>query len=162
MNRIDHHLDPARVVALRDAIRAEYPDDDDLLIDMIEGETNAIDLIDRLHEEAEEARAMAAALKDREREMAERRTRLERRQEAHKEAIDRIMRVIGLEKIERPLATFSFRRNPSRPIIRDPDLIPDDLCKIERKPIMAEIRKAGDVPGVEWTNGGTSLSIRRK
>jgi len=162
MSRIAHLIDTARIEALRDAIRAQYPDDDDLLADMIEGETDAIDLIDRLHDEAEEARTMASALKDREREMAERRARMEQRQEARKEAIDRIMRVIGLEKIERPMATFSFRRNPPRLVVRDPGLVPDDLCRIERKPLLAEIRKAGDVPGVEWTNGGTSLSIRRK
>jgi len=45
----------------------------------------------------------------------------------------------------------------------DENLLPDELCRITRKPDMAAIKQLETIiPGLAMDNGGTSLTIRRK
>jgi hypothetical protein len=56
---------------------------------------------------------------------------------------------------------WGLRRVPPKPIVQDPDAVPDDLCKFTRRPDMAVIRKAlaggQAVSGVAMDNGGVTI-----
>jgi hypothetical protein len=71
-----------------------------------------------------------------------------------------------LTKLPLPEATVSVRTLPSRPKVFDESAVPDDLCKFSRKPDLDAIKEAIEhgavIPGVTITNGGASLSVRRK
>jgi hypothetical protein len=65
-----------------------------------------------------------------------------------------------------PEATVSVRTLGPRPKVVDEDALPDTLCKFVRKPDMKAIEDALErgesIPGVVMTNGGASLTVRRK
>ena len=51
----------------------------------------------------------------------------------------------------------------AKPVVVDENLLPDELCRVTRKPDMAAIKQLNElIPGVTMDNGGTSLTIRRK
>ena len=75
--------------------------DDDAILDAIDSETNALELIDRIAERVIADQAMVEAGKARLR-------RIEARVERHRAILQAMMEEIG-PKLERPLATLSAR-----------------------------------------------------
>lgn len=76
----------------------------------------------------------------------------------------RIMEAGDIRKLELPEATLSIRVVPPSLVITDEASLPDWAWRVKREPDKAAIKdrmKAGDfVPGVEMSNGGTTLSVR--
>lgn len=156
-------LSAIQAAAIADHIRDEYGDDEDLILGMVEGETDAAECLDRMIRMNLEDKSLIDAQKALEGEVAGRRKRIETRVKARRDAMLAIMEAIDVKKWERPLATLSCTvKNPKR-IVSDFDLLPDEFCRIERKPDMAAIKDAPDMPpGVAMDNGGTSLTVRVK
>jgi hypothetical protein len=72
-----------------------------------------------------------------------------------------------LTKLPLPEATLSLRTLKPSPKVVDEEAVPDELCKFVRKPDMEKIKEAVDAhpelpPGVIMSNGGASLTVRRK
>lgn len=164
MNPQDIRIEADMAARLRDALEAHG--DEDLTLDMIEGETRLIDMLDTLAEGYAEDKAMAEAIKLRLDDLSTRRKRIEARADARKALMEKALEVAGIPKIERPLFTASMRALPQSVNVTDPEAIPDAFCRIKREPDKTAIKKAiqeGQViPGCTLTNGGQSLSIRIK
>lgn len=142
--------------------------DDDLKRDMLEGETEFFEIVAQLLAANEDDEGVIAAL---DAQMAERAIRAERakaRIDARKVAIGRLMDCAGETSLKLPEATLSLRTLKPRPQVTDAAQLPDEFVKIEtvRKPdreaIAVAIESGATIPGVTMTNGGSSLTVRRK
>lgn len=152
------------IQAMRDNI-APYQDDD-LLHDCIEGETDAMELLDAEIDAMLSDDALVAAMKAREAEMAARRKRIESRSLGHRRNQRMILDAMGLRRVERPLATISVRAGSVSVSITDKAAVPTQLCKVEYKPDLTAIRaqiEAGEaVPGAELVRGEDGVTVRVK
>jgi len=144
----------------------ELSEDDVLRADMIESETEAHDLLRQLETTRREATTMAAGIASTIVELEARLHRFERREEAMRRIIFRIMELANLRKVELPEATLSVRQGNSKVIITDEAIIPDILCRIKREPDKKRLREmlvAGQVVrGAVLSNQESVLSIRTK
>lgn len=146
---------------------AAYPElaaDDELRADMLAGSTETFEILNAIVSRMQDSKTMAAAVKERAKDMAERAARYQRREQAMRELAERVMRVADLRKVELPEATLSIRATPPAIVITDERELPDEYWRVTRAPDKAAIKdalKAGEfVPGVELSNGSESLSVR--
>lgn len=165
MSRLD--LDLARAVAEIQALFATVPeiaDDEDLRRDMIEGATDATELLRRIVRMRADAEALAAAVKVQEHELRQRRERFDARADAMKSLAERIMNAAVSSKITLPEATLSFRATPPAVVIADDAALPESMWRVRREPDKAAIKEAlqrGEtIPGAHLSNGGRALTIR--
>lgn len=153
----------AVVTHLRDLL-GEEPDEQ-LLADSLEGETDLYEMSRRILEWIEREEGDQAALKVQMEERQMRKKRSEERTKAHRSTLMALMECAGLDKLKLPEATLSIRSIAPKPIVTDPDSIPDEFCTFIRKPDMAAIKAGVEtgraVSGISFDNGGTSLTIRK-
>jgi hypothetical protein len=119
---------------IAESLRALCGDDEDLFADMVHGETNAVEVIARLHNDRAEALELIEGIKAREGDLKARRTRLEARDKALKAAIGQVLRAVNLPKVELPEATYSVRDGKPRLEIADVDAVPSDYCIMKPVP----------------------------
>lgn len=159
-----HDLTVKQVHSVMTMLGDELADDETLKLDTLEGETDLFELCRKLLDNIENAEGEIDVLTAQMAARKERRDRAATRIEAHRRAIMALMECAQLDKLPLPEATCSLRKLAPKAIVTDAALLPDALCKIERKPDMAAIRACPDVaglPGIALDNGGTSLTIRR-
>jgi hypothetical protein len=146
-----------------------FGDDDDLIMDTVEGESDVLDKVSRLLRWMALQEANAEALKAVEADFASRRGRYSERVQWARTALERFMTEVGMNKIERPEATLSVRDGkPS--VIYSPDFsvenLPDDLVKTKKEAdkaaIKAKLDGGGEVPGATLSNGSRVLTVRVK
>lgn len=140
--------------------------DEQLKLSTLEGETELNELVSMLLAENEDDDGNIGQVKAQIEVRRERVARFERRIEARKNAIVSLMDTAQLTKLALPEATVSLRTLGPRPKVSIEEAVPDEFCKFVRKPDMEAIKAAFDrgeqIPGVTITNGGASLSVRRK
>lgn len=150
------------------ALLAPYRDDDDLYHDMIEGETDALELLDALLEQIQHDEDMGDVLDRRISEMKARAERFRHRADARKKIALHVLHAAGLKKAELPAATVSIRAGSVSVQITDEADIPTQLMreKITSAPdktaIKAQIEAGEHVPGAELVRGAETLSVRVK
>jgi len=144
----------------------ELAEDDATLADTLDGETDLSDALAGLFRSSREDEASAAALYTIITQMIERAKRLDRRAQAKRAVILRLMQAAGLKRIERPDFTLSRSASPA-PLIISPDaVLPDELCRIrttrepDRTAIREALRAGQKIPGVALGNGGERLTAR--
>jgi len=158
-------LDLMTIAAIRETVRAIDPDDDDLLIGMIEGSTDAGELLDDLLEMEATAQAHITANKQRMQQLSERNTRLDAKSNAARTGMLKVLDATGLRKMERAAATVSLRAVP--PKVEGESMIdlPEDCVRVTYAPDKAAIKRALDagdiIPGWRLTNGSESITVRR-
>lgn len=156
----------AQIKEIADFVRAVDPDDDQLLADMIEAETDLDAVLDMLIEREATVTDHLTALAEREKTIRERRARFNASKDAGRQAMQRLLNATGLRKIERPEATISVTRTAPRVIEGPVASLPDDLTWIERKPDKKAVKDAleagADLPGWAMSNGGETVTVRRK
>jgi hypothetical protein len=111
--------------------------------------------------------ATAEAIKAAEKEMAERRKRIENRAAHVREYLKTCMEVAGVSKIECPHFALAIKSNPASVDIFEPGMIPAEFMRQPEPPpaapdkkAIAEALKAGvEVPGAMLAQG-TRLDIR--
>lgn len=159
--RID--LEKIRIKQIVEAIQAAYPDDEQLLADTIEGETELYTIAERLLSANEHDSAMLDALTAQIADRQSRKARFKSRVDARRELILELMQLAKTDKMELPEATISVRKiNPKMTIV-DADMVPDSYCTFVRKPDMAAIKAATiHVTGTTMDNGGYGLTVRTK
>lgn len=142
--------------------------DEQLKLSMLEGETELFEVIRALLDENENDDGIIAALDEQVDARAIRIERAKGRIEARKKAIMSLMDSAHETTLRLPEATLSLRTLKARPTVFDAAQLPDEFVTIEtlRKPnrdaINAAFERGQPIPGVTITNGGASLSVRRK
>ena len=154
-----------RVAAeLRDYLGEDF--DETAFLDTLDGETDALDVADRLIALALDADAMADAIKAQEADLKARRDRKAEQAIAYREKLLTVLDAMGLAKIERPRATVSRRKGMPSVQITDEASIPSQLCKVVSAPdkaaIKAQLMAGVDVPGAAITIGADGITMRVK
>jgi len=114
---------------IEDAKRAlaGHDTDERLLIDTIEGETNAVEFIRKLLNDNEQDAGNIEALKVQIEERRLRRQAAEARIDRRKEAIARLLMAAGIKKLPLPEATLSARMGSPKLDVLDEGAVPDEL-----------------------------------
>lgn len=184
---MSHNVETVRqeVRATVEWLRAHYPgleDDETAWLDTLEGETEVKEVAAKLIERAIECKTMTAALKLRADDIASRKNRLNDQEKNLRGAVAILLQEAGLKKLELPEATLSVRDLPSRLIVTDESKLPAACFETVQKLVMEKVKTelerfeadkaaramddpaalAESFPGVEWSNGGTSLTVRTK
>lgn len=145
---------------------AAYPElaeDETLRADTIEGETNAYRILGRLVNIERDADSMSKAIAERARDLASRKARMDRRKEAMRSLMFRLMKAGGLSKVPLPEATVSITKKAATVEIVDEDALPDNVVRIVRQPDKAAIKEAlavGMVPGARMGEAGETITVR--
>lgn len=159
-------LTKIQVAAIRDHLHDQLAEDERFYLDMLEGETDLYELTRLLLGRIEEDEGVQSCLAEQITDRTARKQRAGERVKHNREAIMALLECAGLDKLVLPEATLSVRQVPPKAIVTDEAAVPDDYCKITRKPdltaIKAGVEAGQSVPGVSFDNGGTSLTIRRK
>lgn len=157
----------ARIAAdLRDYLGDDF--DEEAFLDTLDGETNAMDIADRLIALTLDAEAMVDAIKAQQADLATRAGRKEAQGEAFRAQMLKVLDATGLKKLERPRATISRRAGSLSVRIIDEASIPSQLCTVktttapDKKAIRAQIEAGEMVPGAELVVGADGVSIRVK
>jgi hypothetical protein len=131
-------------------LRAMCGDDDDLFADMIEGETSAVEVLARLHNDRAATLELIEGIKAREADLKARKARMQTREAAIKAAIGQVLRAVELPKVELPEATYSVREGKPRLEIVDGAAVPEGYCVFKPVPekavINAEFADAAELP----------------
>lgn len=163
------YLDAQFVKAEIAKLIAAYPDlaeDEALRADMIDGETNATRIVERALSERQDAETMAGAIRERETDLAARRSRFERKSEAMKSLIRSVMKAARLDRMQLPEATLSLTSPRQSVGIENVDDLPQGYFRVKREADKAAIKQALEagqqVPGAFLVLGSEGLTIRTK
>jgi hypothetical protein len=141
--------------AAMEAISA-LPDDEDheLLLGVIEGQSEIFELLDKIVEWSIADKKLAELARERAR-------RIEARSDRAREIATRIVEALGVSPLERPIYTASITY-PRKPLVTNAEELPDTY--IRHAPDMVAIGKAlraGEtIPGAELKNPEPQLTIR--
>jgi hypothetical protein len=132
----------AELARIAEQIAPMCDGDEPLLQDMLEGETDLIPLVTRMHEQVARDTEMLSGIKERADSIRERKARIENRRDAFKAAIGKVMRAVHLSKIELPEVTYSVRTGNPKLVVTDKLAVPLDLCETKAEPSAAKIKEA--------------------
>lgn len=125
MSMFDPNLHAQAVLALKESIQAlGEGEDTQLLLDMIEGETDFFEVVDRMLAERAEDVAMADALKAQVKALNDRKSRFEKRADVTKTLLEQALLIAGLDKVQRPAATLSLAKRPAKVLVETESDIP--------------------------------------
>lgn len=162
-------LAKAQIGNVLEALSHFLSDDDEALkLDMLEGETSLNEIVSALLAANEDDEGTMAALDEQIDSRASRKQRIAHRIEGRRTAIGSLMDCARVTKLPLPEATVSLRTIQPRPKVADEASLPADFIKVVevRKVDMEAIKEAVErgetIPGVVMTNGGSSLTVRRK
>lgn len=150
---------------LRDELRT-ITDDAQTISDTVEGETNLKDTIHAALKAMDEEAMLLNGMKQYQQVIAERRERMEWRQEKRRAAMQKAMEAGELTKLIFPEATISLKAVAPGLDITDEKLIPAQYFVPQEprldKNLLKETLKSGKtVLGATMDNGGQTISIRR-
>lgn len=140
----------------------ECQDDAAAIADTIEAESYPLELkAANVAYAIRNLEASAAAIKEAEAQMAERRKRIEKRADAIREYLLTCMQLANVTKIECPHFALSIAKNPASVDIYEPGLIPADYMKEVPPPpaapdktlIKQAIKDGFEVPGARLVQG---------
>lgn len=142
--------------------------DEQTLKDTLEGEAWALELKAQNYAFViRNMEANAAAIKQAEQQMADRRKALEKRTEWLKDRLKGAMELAGVQKIDCPHFSISIAKNPPSVDLYEPGLVPPEFLKAQTPPppaldkaaIKEAIQEGREVPGAALKRG-TSLRIK--
>lgn len=146
---------------------AEFPDiagDEELKVDMLEGETDLFGIMEKLALEERlntEMHNACHALIDK---IAIRRNRFKRRKDYTRQLIQKLLEAADVKSIDVPAGKISVVNSPDAVIVTDEDAIPEEFVRIKREPnktaIKDAIKSGKSVPGATLSNGGSKIQIR--
>lgn len=142
----------------------ELEEDEQLRADMIEGETDLHEFLSMVERKRQDAAELAGAVAGSIAQLELRQGRFERREQAMRSLMFKVLQFAELRKVELPEATVSVRDGVQKVIITDEAIIPDILCRIKREPDKLKIKdllKSGSpVRGAELSNAEPTLMVR--
>ena len=141
----------------------ELEEDDVLRLDMVEGETNAMELLDQLIQAERDARTLGEAIDLEIARLNKRFTRFENRRMAIRKLMMQLMEAANLKKAERPAATVSIAAGRPKVLITDESAIPPAFTRtkveIDKESIAKTLKAMGEVPGATLSNAEPTLRI---
>ena len=153
------------VVAAQIVLAMQEEGDEAVTLAIREGSTFEEAIAEIASYQAESA-AMAEAIAGRIRDMVERKNRFINREQKAREVLGDLLRQANVRKLELPECTLSLGHTPPAVRITDEAKLTDAFIRIKREPDKAAIKEAlkkgEEVAGAELSNGGESLTIRRK
>lgn len=159
--------DVANLVAEIDGLFAAYPElaeDEDLRADMLEGSTSAYEVLRRLVGIERDADSMAKAVAARISDLQARKARNEKRKEAMRALMLRVMRAADIKKAPLPEATVSVGRKAASVEIEDETSIPPRFLRVVKSPDKTAIKEAllagKAVRGAKMGEPGETISVR--
>jgi hypothetical protein len=161
-------INKAHIAGIAEQLRDMLGDDYDTVtfLDTLDGETDALDIADRLLTDMREAEALAAATKAIADDYAARAKRIGARPTAIKGTLLTLLDAIGEKKLERPAGTISRRAGSVSVQITNADDVPRQLCRVTYLPDKAAIKaqlEAGEtVPGAELVRGDDTVTVRAR
>ena len=160
-------IDPNIIRQQVDALIAAYPElaeDETLLADTIEGETDAHHFLSRLVQDELFIKAQADALSETIKAFGEQKARFARQVEARRELMLRIMDACQIRKAPLQEATLSLRDGSPKVVITDEAALPEEFVRWKSEPDKTAIKEAlsagQDVPGAALSNGTPTVSLR--
>ena len=157
-----------QIEAIRTHLADQFEDDERLLLDTLEGQTDAFEIAKRLLDGIERDEGDAAALTEQMASRKARRDRCEARIEARREALMALMQCAGLDKLPLAEASVSLRILPAKIAVNDPAAVPEEYTRPNPKPNMDAIKAAfepGDETLPNWLRvepARPSITVRRK
>ena len=146
-------------------LRPFLEEDEDAFWDSLDGETDAVEIVDTLLASMREDATLAAAIRERETSLLRRRQRIEHRAAGKKRVIGRILRAANVKKMERPEATVSVRDGNLSVAITDEKDVPSQLCRVvtttspDKVAIKKQLQAGERVPGAEMVRGDDIVTV---
>lgn len=142
----------------------ELAEDEDLRADTIEGETDAYRVLGKIVAIERDANSMIAAINERAKELSARKERYNRRKDAMRALLLRLLKAADLSKVSLPEATISIGKGRAGVEIINESLLPDNVVKLKREPDKTAIKAALDagqeVPGAALKVGNETITVR--
>jgi len=176
------------VATIRESLRAMGADDDEqLVLDTVEGETDFFEVVDQVLERIAEDGAMVKAIEAQVADLAARKDRFKKRIDTHKALLEQAFIEADLPKVERPLATAYLSNRAPKVIVETESDIPAKYWKpgdpkLDTKALLEDLKARREalealpedpaeraeafaalppeIPGATLSNGLRSLSIR--
>lgn len=154
--------------AVRDRIRAEDPEIDDLtLADTVEGLTDLHEIVTAILRSALEDEALVNGLKTRIAEMEGRLERLRDRASKRRQIAKDVMIELDLKKLTAPDFTASIRPGTPALMVIDEAAIPSIYWeprepRLNRQALACELKEGGEITGVTLSNPEPVLSVRTR
>jgi phage host-nuclease inhibitor protein Gam len=158
-----------KIILQIDRMLDDYPeleDDADLRLDMIEGETDAMEVATRLVRTIRQSETTVDAIKAEIDMLKARSSRYATRKDRAREVLEGLMDAMGTVKLSLTVATITMSEGREKAIISDENMLPDAYMRIKKEPdktAILDALKAGQaVPGAVLSNGGRTLTVRQK
>lgn len=161
---VEREAEAARDLLLN--LAADVEGDDALAQDMIEGETNLLEAIQRAISEMRECDVIEAGCAAEIATLTARKDRASRRKATIRTAIEQAMVTTGREKISTPTKTLSIDRRPGKAVIVNEAEIPAEFWapqppKLDKSALNKALAERS-VPGAHLSNGSISLTVRSR
>lgn len=140
-------------------------DDDDVMADMVEGETNLHEAIGSAIELLAGDSAALVGIDDLIEKLKKRRDRFALRIDNTRTALSVALEQAGRENFEHPVATISLRRVAASVTVTDEAAIPSRFFKeqppkLDKVALKAALKDKQEIPGAVLGNGGSALQVR--
>ena len=162
---VDVSLQLKAAAAVKDAI-AKLTDDEDVIRDTLEGETDLDGVLRYLLKEIGGTEAMLEGLTIHIRELKSRQHRFKRRIEDYRALALQAMDIAEWNKRELDVGTLSLGKSAPAMLVTDEAAIPARFWKagdpqLDRNAVLAALKADETIPGAELKNGAPVLTIRR-
>ena len=151
---------------LSDSIREICGDDEDTLLDTLDGETDAVDVLGKLIEERLEVLGYEAANKELAEQYKKRADKMASKADAINQQMKHLLNAIGVKKVNHALATVSITKPRWSVEVVDEAQVPTQLKVTTSKPDLRAIKKILDdgepVPGCRPKVGYEGVTVRIK
>jgi hypothetical protein len=143
-------------------------EDEILKMDVLQGETDALEIVRKLIRVALEAEAMVEAVEARTADLNVRAARFAAQAERARNTVRDMLEALEIRRLVEPDFTVSLKASPPKVLVLEPDKLPDEFWRIQTtrspdKPLIKAAIDAGRaVEGATLSNGGLSLSVRTK
>ena len=163
--QIDREAEAAK--GLRESLAQLGEGDEDLLLDMAEGETSLFECFDALLLRNASDRALTLGVDAVIADLTARKARVEKRIAFDRALIEQAMMTAEIMKVERPAATLSLTNRAASLRVDNEADIPAEFWaagapKLDRKALTAALKDGRPVPGAALSNAAPSLTVRTK
>jgi Siphovirus Gp157 len=150
------------LAALKDIIG----EDEDFAADVIEGQTDFVEIVNLLIAQEGEDTAMINGIQDYIDKLTHRALNINARIERRRNALLSAFQTAGIKgSLRCALGTVGLRSTPQKAIPTDEKLIPNEFWKprdptLDKKALLAALKDGRTIPGAMLSNGGVTISIR--
>ena len=151
---------------LADSIREICGDDEDTLLDTLDGETDAVDVLGKLIQERLEVLGYEATNKELAEQYKRRADKMASKADAINQQMRHLLNAMGVKKVNHALATVSITKPRWSVEVVDEAQVPTQLKVTTSKPDLRAIKKILDdgepVPGCRPKVGYEGITVRIK